>query len=140
MNRLIVYSVLLAGTFSCCNNKKGDPDIEYSSAVPTSFIFENKRYISSNVDLNYCEKVKIGWLVNYEDLAKWKTLDNNDNIYYAISYENAIYRNVQDPILKNRFELCLVKGHDEYLAVLDYNYPYYFLTEICTNKLWIKNY
>ena len=115
MNRIICFVVLLTScisvTFCSKNNKnnknieEGDEDVFFYGAIPGKFTCFQKEYSLENRTDTLSIGKEIGWLINEEDLNKWKTIDDNDEFVYAIDMFNGVIRNDADPNLKNRYEL-----------------------------------
>ena len=129
MKKIAFLLILFVNIFfsSCKNNNNYDK--EYSAALPGFVTYQEKDYYFTEKKLEYLGKTKIGWVINYEDYEKWRTMDNDDSLYYSVCNKNTIYRYSLDPLLKNRFELYKIEGRDDYLAIGDNKMYYYYSLE-----------
>ena len=91
---------------------------------PRRLVVEGRKYRLSNSDedLRECVGEFYGYAVNASDLEKWKEYDGNEDIIYAIDYENNIactctYEEGEG--LVDRFMLFTVKDSTD-LALYDY--------------------
>lgn len=127
MNKKIVFCLffsvlLLISSCSCeknnnqsnehANNNNLDtnknPDANETklvSSLPNSFVCFDKEYIENQNIQNENLNVFLGYLINFNDLEKWKDFDNDSNIVYAFDYNNCIIRIDYENKLTNRFEL-----------------------------------
>ena len=124
----IIHFLLL--TISCvstsfCSKNNGEPDIFYEGSIPNNFVCYEKEYMlhKSNANFNSLEFKQIGWLINYKDLEKWKEIDRDDNLVYAVSMKNEVERNYRvNDYLFNRYELYCKKTDETILAVTNMIY------------------
>lgn len=87
-------------------NKNPDAnETKLVSSLPNSFVCFDKVYIENQNIQNENLNVFLGYLINFNDLEKWKDFDNNSNIVYAFDYNNCIIRIDYENKLTNRFEL-----------------------------------
>lgn len=75
-------------------------------SIPHNFVCWDKEYVFlKNAPVISGAFNKIGWLINNKDLEKWKEIDKDENIVYALSMENAVERHMFDENLIDRWEL-----------------------------------
>ena len=127
MNKILIFPILIANSISlsfCSKNNgkqdinNGKPDIFYEGSYPNNFVCYDKEYVKANNESSYSgDFEQIGWLINNKDLDKWKGIDKDENIVYAVSMENAVERYSVDENLKDRWQLFGKKSNKYILKV-----------------------
>ena len=122
MNKILIFPILIANSISlsfCSKSKNnGKSDIFYEGSYPNNFVCYDKEYVAANNESSYSGNFEqIGWLINNKDLDKWKDIDKDENIVYAVSMENAVERYSAVEILKDRWELFGSKSNKYFLKV-----------------------
>ena len=128
----LLLTISCVSTSFCSKNNSGsysknngEPDIFYVGSIPNNFVCYEKEYMlhKSNANINSLEFKQIGWLINYKDLEKWKEIDRDDSLVYAVSMKNEVERNYHgNDNLVNRYELYCKKTDETILAVTDMIY------------------
>lgn len=126
LNYFILCAVSLSITF-CSKNDYQEQDIKndyqkqdifYEGSYPNNFVCYDKEYVVANNESSYSGNFEqIGWLINNKDLDKWKDIDKDENIVYAVSMENAVERYSVDENLKDRWQLFGKKSNKYILKV-----------------------
>ena len=115
---LTILILLLIVSVAGCSNTPEHP-VEYSS-FQEKFKFDNAEYILIDEEIDRSSfTTLVGYLINAEDLEKWKSIDDDESLIYAIDEENSVYKyayDENDP-LKNRFELFSSEIYEDYLAL-----------------------
>ena len=91
---------------------------------PSGLVVEGRKYElrRSDEDLRECVGEFYGYAVNASDLEKWKEYDGNEDIIYAIDYEDSIVCTCaygEGEGLVGRFQLFTMKDSTD-LALYDY--------------------
>lgn len=120
MNKILIFPILIANSISLsfCSKNNGKPDIFYEESYPNNFVCYDKEYVKANNESSYYgDFEQIGWLINNKDLDKWKDIDKDENIVYAVSMENSVERYSVVENLKDRWQLFGMKSNKYILKV-----------------------
>ena len=138
---LILVTSFFAVSCSCKNNKETKDNVSNTnnstssntndgsnssetmlvSSLPNSFTFQEKEYFIDRENKDTSLVTFLGYLINYNDLDKWKDYDKNPDLLYAFDYGNSLLRIDYENKLSNRFEVFYNGKDFEKLAIKDFS-------------------
>lgn len=104
-------------TSSNTNDGSNSSETMLVSSLPNSFTFQEKEYFIDRENKDASLVTFLGYLINYNDLDKWKDYDNNPDLLYAFDYGNSLLRIDYENKLSNRFEIFYNGKDFEKLAI-----------------------
>lgn len=126
MKKIVLAMLILLLIVSCvvgcvANLDDGkNSNTSLAPSIPSDFTFGKSRYTIcyDKIDVNSFT-VLVGYLINAEDLEKWKNIDNNENLIYVLNEHNNYDRfsDEDDNLLRNRYELFSRENDDKYLVI-----------------------
>lgn len=108
-------------TSSNTNDGSNSSETMLVSSLPNSFTFQEKEYFIDRENKDTSLVTFLGYLINYNDLDKWKDYDNNPDLLYAFDYGNSLFRIDYENKLSNRFEVFYNGKDFEKLAIKDFS-------------------
>ena len=108
-------------TSSNTNDGSNSSETMFVSSLPNSFTFQEKEYFIDRENKDTSLVTFLGYLINYNDLDKWKDYDNNPDLLYAFDYGNSLFRIDYENKLSNRFEVFYNGKDFEKLAIKDFS-------------------
>ncbi len=97
------------------------------ACIPEEFCINGEYYVvEKDIEIDDGDISNFfGYLINKEDLEKWKAYDKLENITYVIDETNSTYHYDLTGRLTNRFELFLTKRLKEIALKVDGHYKIY---------------